>query len=47
MFGRFTTFICGLMSGIYLDQSYALPKVEVFARFAIDWLRAMEESLRK
>lgn len=47
MFGRLTTLLFGILSGVYIDQSYNLPRVEVFARFAMDWLRALEESMRK
>lgn len=47
MFGRLATLIFGVLSGVYLDQSYNLPKVEVFARLALEWMQALEESMRK
>jgi hypothetical protein len=42
-----TTFLLGAAAGIYADQNYNLPKVATFIDFAVEWMRKMEESLRK
>ena len=43
----FTTFILGTCAGIYIDQNYSVPRVATFVSFAVEWLKTMEENLRK
>lgn len=37
----------GFIAGIYVAQNYNLPNVNVFMQFALEWLKTLEENLRK
>jgi hypothetical protein len=47
MIGKTFTMITGIITGIYLDQSYSLPNIATMALFVFDWLKVLEENMRK
>lgn len=42
-----TIFILGVAAGVYIDQTYNLPRVSTFVNHAINQARKLEEELRK
>jgi hypothetical protein len=46
-FKAFTMAAFGIIAGIYIDQNYSVPHVSTFINFAMEWIKTLEENLRK
>jgi hypothetical protein len=40
---NFFTFISGIVIGIYIDQSYKIPKINLLIDKSIDYIKSLEK----
>ena len=38
------TFISGIMIGVYIDQNYKLPKIDIILTKSIEYLKGLEKN---
>lgn len=38
------TFIGGLVIGVYIDQNYKLPKIDIIFKKSLEYLKALEKN---